>query len=421
MYLKEIIKSTLRQHLNEQKIINERWFHGTPDSREIEKQGGFTHKTMRVDYVKDLEKFKEIKQKMIEAREDGDENLYFKLLDLMPKFKKYYEYKKPLFLTNKYPVAKTYADPKRAFDYQSAIEKVYEVNVDCEKIVKIDATGDRFAFINPNKVKKGFINAGIPEDDIDRTISMFNYYISDNEGIKTDVIAAIGNWFDFDCIDVIGVLDSYHGGKIKSTVRMVLDPTKVKIKKFGSQPIKESLEKMHGWHQSFKEKYYPSIESAKNDIRRAVNHNNKQFSAIFGEDNPEEIVGLFNFIETNKGFKIMPKQPKRTKKKKIDWGDFDLIKTPLDELHLIASSNFLDYEIDNKPSIIKIDEYIDDDNYFDHKNRIINLSKEIIKNMKFEPIVVEPNKKYVIEGQHRIRAMKLLGFKTVMAYKIIEN
>ncbi len=421
MKLKKIIKSNIHQYLNEQKIIRESWFHGTPDSREIEKEGGFKHKTMRVNYVKDLKKFKDTEQKMIEAREHGDDDLYFKLLDKIIDFKEYYEYKKPLFLTDKYDVAKTYADPRRAFDYQAAIEKVYEVEVDCEKIVKIDATGDRFKFISTDKVKNGFVNAGIPEDEIDRAISMFNYYIPDNKGIKTDVIAAIGNWFDFDCIDVIGVFDSYHGGKIKSTVRMVLDPTKVKIKKFGSQPIKESLEKMHGWYQSFKEKYYPTIESAKNDIRKAVNHNNKQFSAIFGEDNPEEIVGLFNFIETNKGVKIMPKQPKRTKKKKIDWNDFDLIKTPLDKLHLIASSNFDDYEIDNKPSIVKIDEYIGDDDYFDHKNRIIKLSKEIINNMEFEPIVVEPNEKYVIEGQHRIRAMKLLGFKTIMAYKIIEK
>jgi hypothetical protein len=80
-------------------------------------------------------------------------------------------------------------------------------------------------------VKKGFINSGVSEEEVDRLISMFNYYISDSKGIKTDVIAAIGNWLDFDCIDVIGVLDSYHGGTVKSTVRMVLDPTIVKIKR----------------------------------------------------------------------------------------------------------------------------------------------------------------------------------------------
>ncbi len=49
------------------------------------------------------------------------------------------------------------------------------------------------------------------------------------KGIRTDDIAAIGNWLKFDCIDVVGVLDSYRGGKESSTVRMVLDPTKAKV------------------------------------------------------------------------------------------------------------------------------------------------------------------------------------------------
>lgn len=79
-------------------------------------------------------------------------------------------------------------------------------------------------------MKKGFIDAGIDEKYIDEIIKMFNYYQDNITGIKTDVIGAIGNWFKFDCIDVVGVLDSYHGGNVKSTVRMVLNPSKIKIK-----------------------------------------------------------------------------------------------------------------------------------------------------------------------------------------------
>lgn len=204
----------------------------------------------------------------------------------------------------------------------------------------------------------------------------------------------------------------------------------MKLRKFITTTIKEYLnesqdldvKKMYGWYPSFKDRYYKDIEAAYNDIKHVVNHNNKQFGKILGEDKPEDIINLFNFIETKKGIKIEPKlkQPKE-KNQKLDWNAFDIIKTPLDELHLIANSNFLDYEIDNKPKLINISEYISSDTYFDHKERIINLSKEIIKNMEFEPIVVEPNKKYVIEGQHRIRAMKYLGFKNILAYYIIEK
>jgi hypothetical protein len=232
MKLRKFIATTIHEYLNEQqKIINENWYHGTPDAREIEKEGGFTHKTMTVDYVIDPNGFKELQINMKNARETGDMNLYFELLDKVDDFKEYFTYKKPLFLSDKYSVAKTYADPKRSSDYQNAVEKTYEVDVNCNKTVKIVATGDRFRYISIDKVKQGFINSGISEEEIDKLILMFNYYISDNKGIKTDVIAAIGNWLDFDCIDVVGVLDSYHGGTVKSIVRMVLDPTNVKIKR----------------------------------------------------------------------------------------------------------------------------------------------------------------------------------------------
>lgn len=230
MELRKFIATTIREYLNEQQMLNESWYHGTLDAREIEKIGGFTHKTMEVDYVIDPNGLKELQTSMKNAREVGDMDLYHKLLNKVSDYKKDFTYKKPLFLSDKYSVAKTYADPQRAFDYQNAVEKVYEVDVNCNKVVKIVATGDRFRFISIDKVKQGFINSGVSEEEIDKLISMFNYYVSDNKGIKTDVIAAIGNWLKFDCIDVIGVLDSYHGGTVKSTVRMVLNPTNVKIK-----------------------------------------------------------------------------------------------------------------------------------------------------------------------------------------------
>jgi len=231
MQLHKIVKNILYEHLNEDKQLTlESWFHGTPDAREIEKEGGFTHSIIEVEYVKDPNGFKELRDKINKAKVENNEELYWKLLDKVATLKSTFKYKKPLFLTDEYSVAKTYADPRRAFDYQSAVDKVYEVDVNCNNIVKIIAIGDRFRFISEDKVKKGFIEAGISDEEISKVIAMFNFYVSDNKGIKTDTIAALGNWFNFDCIDVIGVLDSYHGGTKKSTVRMVLDPTNVKIK-----------------------------------------------------------------------------------------------------------------------------------------------------------------------------------------------
>lgn len=226
MGLIEIVNNTINEFIN----LNESWYHGTPDAREVENSGGFLNKTVTVDYINNLEEYHKLQQEINDSRLSGDSDLYFKLLDKVSTYRSEYKYNKPVFLSNSYSVAKTYADPKRAFDYQSAVEKVYEVDVYCNKIVKIVATGDRFRFLSIDKVKQGFINSGVDENEINQLILMFNYDVSDNKGIKTDVIAAIGNWLGFDCIDVIGVLDSYNGGTVKSTVRIVLNPNNIKIK-----------------------------------------------------------------------------------------------------------------------------------------------------------------------------------------------
>jgi len=212
--------------------LNEAWYHGTPESHKIEQAGGFTANMMSVDYITDLDKYREYQNNLRTTRESGNMEAYRKLLK-MPEtdFKDHFHYNKPLFLSDKYSVARTYTDPHRASDYQNSSEKVFEVEVSVSSIVKIVATGDRFRFINVDKVKRGFLNTGVPEEQIDLLIAQFNYLVSDKSGIKTDVIAAIGNFLGFDCIDVVGVLDSYSGGTTKSIVRMVLDPSKARIKK----------------------------------------------------------------------------------------------------------------------------------------------------------------------------------------------
>tara|TARA_R110000851_G_scaffold119780_5_gene247749 strand:+ start:20069 stop:21289 length:1221 start_codon:yes stop_codon:yes gene_type:complete len=205
------------------------WYHGTPDVRDLEKEGGFIHKTISTRYIKDLDTYYQLQSKMKEAREEGNEDAYHNYLDLVGKTYGEFKMRKPIFLSNDSSVARTYTDPQRAFDYQNSKEKLLKVNVVDGSVVTIVATGDRFRFIDLNKVKRGFLNAGISEEDFDKVIKMFVYYQNTTKGIKTDVIAVIGEWFNFDYIDVLGVLDSYQGGSIKSTVRMVFEPKNIKI------------------------------------------------------------------------------------------------------------------------------------------------------------------------------------------------
>ena len=173
--MKHLIKKLLREGLS-----SETWYHGTPDARDLEKNGGFDSNKISVDYVDDTEGFIVHQEKLKTARESGDENGYFKLSNDTDKYRKKFTYNKPVFLSDKYSVAKTYADPKRSFDYQNAVEKVIKVNVTCNKVAKIIATGDRFRFVSINKVKNGFINSGVSEEEITKLINMFNYFSSFN-------------------------------------------------------------------------------------------------------------------------------------------------------------------------------------------------------------------------------------------------
>ena len=60
--------------MNKEKV----WYHGTPDVRNIENEGGFTQKYIDINFVEDIELWKEKQQSLKTAREIGNEKEYFK-------------------------------------------------------------------------------------------------------------------------------------------------------------------------------------------------------------------------------------------------------------------------------------------------------------------------------------------------------
>lgn len=205
----------------------ERWYHGTPDVRNIRKQGGFEERTTTVSYISDPEKWKELQKEMVRKRET-DMKEYSKLIDEVSKLKKTITIPSPIFLTNKYDVAKTYADPKRAFDYQGAEETILTVTVDTGRILTVDAAGSDFRGIDLDKVMNALAKSGISPEKSKKLLMMFNPRIR-NDKLSTDALAVIGHMFNFDTIDVLNVLDSYQIGKTKSVVRMVFNPSRIKV------------------------------------------------------------------------------------------------------------------------------------------------------------------------------------------------
>jgi putative chitinase len=214
------------ENINTNITESNEWYHGTPEVNKLRAEGGFKNRTINVSYISDPEEWNRL-HKEIETLTPSDDN-YFKLLDDAGKLEKYMIVKNPIFLTNILAVANTYTDERRAFDYQTAVSKVLKVSVEVGKVLTINSTGTDFRGISVNAVINGLKENGIPDDKIQKALQMFTRHIR-NGKLSTDSLAVIAQLFDFDIVDVVGVLDSYNVGKTKSTVRMVFDPSKIKI------------------------------------------------------------------------------------------------------------------------------------------------------------------------------------------------
>jgi hypothetical protein len=205
------------------------WYHGTPDVRGVEQTGSFVPKTDTTTYVSDPKKWNELQAAMQTVRsQSGTNDEYFKLLDQAAELRKSMTYKKPIYFTKNRAVASTYADPKRAFDYQGSKPRILQVKIDDSgKILEVPAHGQRVRMINADFVKAALRDSGISEEEINKYFDMFPNAVTNNR-MSAETIGIITQLLGFDIVDVLGVLDSYHGGSIKSTVRMVFDPSRIR-------------------------------------------------------------------------------------------------------------------------------------------------------------------------------------------------
>lgn len=204
------------------------WFHGTPDAREV-KQTGFVPKTNTTDYISDPQKWHELQNQMQDARARSDEDLYFQLLDQAGALRKQMTYKKPIYFTNKHNVASTYTDPHRSLDYQGAEPQVLQAEIDDSgNVLKVPASGERFRGIPVKTVRQALQSAGVKDEEIERYFAMFPVELR-HDRMSAETLGIIAQLLGFDIVDVLGVLDSYHGGTTQSNVRMVFDPQRIKL------------------------------------------------------------------------------------------------------------------------------------------------------------------------------------------------
>jgi len=204
------------------------WYHGSP---EIQKLGDeFENRTINIDYLTDPKRWLKI-QDMLNRYESGSDE-YMNLLDAAAKLRANKKVRAPVFLSNKHPVANTYADDRRAFDYQSAVPGVASVEVGDGKTLTINGHGQNFRGISINSVREGLRKAGIDDETINNEIQKFSHQIRGDGGtISTTSLAAIVDDLGFDIIDVRGIKDNYMGDGPPATVRMVMNPSLIRINK----------------------------------------------------------------------------------------------------------------------------------------------------------------------------------------------
>ena len=204
------------------------WFHGSPDGRDIRAAKGFEPRSKTVSRITDRQRYDELQEMMEAARLSGDEDTYLKLMDEAVGLRAETQIPAPLFASNERAVANTYADDTRAWDYQNADPEVFELDLEPDKVLTVNAAGDTFRGISEARVRKALEDSGIPKEQVD---AAFDANVTRTRGgkITTDDLTGIVDGFGFDAVDVANVIDTYNGKGQRSTVRMLMDPTKARI------------------------------------------------------------------------------------------------------------------------------------------------------------------------------------------------
>lgn len=201
------------------------WYHGSVDARSL--KNGFEQRSISTTYIRDPERMEQLQADMKTAREAGDDDAYMAALDQVGSTKEQVSMKAPLFFTDNKAVATTYTTDKRAFDYQNSEPKVLSFEIDPGRNAQIHAPGKRFRHIETDLIKKGFVGSGSSPEEVEDAFTRLNWPDNYRGKASNTTIGLIAQELGYDSVDVIGVLDSYHGGSIRSTVRIVWDVNRI--------------------------------------------------------------------------------------------------------------------------------------------------------------------------------------------------
>jgi hypothetical protein len=168
------------------------------------------------------------------------------------------------------------------------------------------------------------------------------------------------------------------------------------------------------WAKYASAKIFPTPEEARNWLFQRREFADQQTSAkVFGVDGPEfnhAFANAMPLYQSGKSWKI-GKRIRTDNRFRLN--QLEVKRPSLEELNEIAQANGTgDYKF-HKTKWIKVS--FDKSDYYlvNQKERIANLANQIKNNKWIEAIVYDYSDQSIIEGQHRARAMTVLGFNTV--------
>lgn len=208
------------------------WYHGTPDVRPL-RENGFSARTEPVRCVRDRAALQAARA---HANEEGISALegHRRLSALEDQFE-LVPVPVPVFLSRTRATAETYANDRRAFDYQGAEPAVLEIDRVPEAEVTIDAAGETFRGLAWDRIAAGVREAGGDPEALARTFED-RLEVSIAGRIRVAKLGAALHMAGYRVVDVLNVVDTHDGQGRPDTVRMVFAPEGLRIREADPLP-----------------------------------------------------------------------------------------------------------------------------------------------------------------------------------------
>jgi hypothetical protein len=202
------------------------FYHGSPDARQVRATGGFEPRTTNAGYLSDPDRYAEIQAEMAAERAaNGTSARYFELLDEAGALNNNLERPRPIYLSDRENVARTYARDDRAFDYQGAEPETFPI-LTRGNLMVVDGGGERFANLSLDRIRMSLPAERRPE--FDAMVRRYKADFTGNPGrVSTNDLEDIAHGMGYDGFEVRNVRDTYnnHGPRSPvSAVRAIFEP-----------------------------------------------------------------------------------------------------------------------------------------------------------------------------------------------------